>query len=111
FRALAALAARPDMVRRFGTAGLGATRYFSPESVTWAGGVHAATVEVDRDTGAVKLLAYHVVHDAGHEINPRLVEGQAQGGGVQGVGMALSEGLVYDQSGQLLTATLKAYAR
>jgi aerobic carbon-monoxide dehydrogenase large subunit len=109
FRALAALAVRPDVVRRLGDAGLSATRYFSPESVTWAGGVHAATVEVDRETGAVAVLAYHVVHDAGHEINPRLVEGQAHGGVVQGLGMATSEGIVYDEAGQLLTATLMDY--
>ncbi len=109
FRALAALAVRPDIVRRVGEAGLSATRYFSPESVTWAGGVHAATVEVDRDTGAVTVLAYHVVHDAGRELNPMLVEGQAQGGVVQGLGMATSEGIVYDQAGQLLTATFMDY--
>jgi CO/xanthine dehydrogenase Mo-binding subunit len=109
FRALAALAVRPDVVRRVGEAGLSATRYFSPESVTWAGGVHAATVEVDRDTGVVTVLAYHVIHDAGHEINPRLVEGQAHGGVVQGLGMATSEGIVYDGAGQLLTATLMDY--
>ena len=109
FRALAALAARPDVVRRVGDAGLSATRYFSPESVTWAGGVHAATVEVDRDTGAVTVLAYHVVHDAGRELNPMLVEGQAQGGVVQGLGMATSEGIVYDEAGQLLTATFMDY--
>ena len=109
FRALVALSVRPDVVRRLGEPGLGAVRYFSPESVTWAGGVHAATVEVDRDTGAVILLAYHVVHDAGREINPRLVEGQAHGGVAQGIGMALSEGIVYDESGQLLTGTLMDY--
>ncbi|HEY3189616.1 MAG TPA: molybdopterin cofactor-binding domain-containing protein, partial [Solirubrobacteraceae bacterium] len=109
FGALAALAVRPDIVRSLGEAGLSATRYFSPESVTWAGGVHAATVEVDRETGAVTVLGYHVVHDAGREINPRLVEGQAHGGVVQGLGMALSEGIVYDEAGQLLTATLMDY--
>jgi CO/xanthine dehydrogenase Mo-binding subunit len=109
FRALVALSARPDVVRRLGEPGLSATRYFSPESVTWAAGVHAVTVEVDRDTGAVTVLAYHVVHDAGREINPRLVEGQAHGGVAQGLGMALSEGIVYDGDGQLLTATLMDY--
>jgi CO/xanthine dehydrogenase Mo-binding subunit len=109
FKALVALAHRPDVVRRLGEPGLAATRYFSPESVTWAAGVHTATVEVDRDTGEVTVLAYHVVHDAGREINPRLVEGQAHGGAVQGIGMALSEGIVYDESGQLLTATLMDY--
>jgi len=100
---------RPDVVRRVGEAGLSATRYFSPESVTWAGGVHAATVEVDRDTAVVTVLAYHVVHDAGRELNPMLVEGQAQGGVVQGLGMATSEGIVYDEAGQLLTATFMDY--
>jgi aerobic carbon-monoxide dehydrogenase large subunit len=109
FRALVSLSSRPDVVRRLGEPGLSAIRYFSPESVTWAGGVHAATVEVDRETGATTVLAYHVVHDAGREINPRLVEGQAHGGVAQGVGMALSEGIVYDESGQLLTATLMDY--
>jgi aerobic carbon-monoxide dehydrogenase large subunit len=55
------------------------------------------------------VLGYHVIHDAGREINPRLVEGQAHGGVAQGVGMALSEGIVYDAQGQLLTATLMDY--
>jgi CO/xanthine dehydrogenase Mo-binding subunit len=109
FRALVSLSSRPDIVRRLGEPGLSAIRYFSPGSVTWAGGVHAATVEVDRETGAVTVLAYHVVHDAGREINPRLVEGQAHGGVAQGVGMALSESIVYDENGQLLTATLMDY--
>jgi aerobic carbon-monoxide dehydrogenase large subunit len=108
-KALVSIASRPDVVRRLGEPGLEAVRYFSPESVTWAGGVHAATVEVDRDTGATTVLAYHVVHDAGREINPRLVEGQAHGGVAQGIGMALSEGIVYDESGQLLTSTLMDY--
>lgn len=109
FKALVALSARPDLVRRLGEPGLGAIRYFSPASVTWAGGVHTAVVEVDRGTGDVTVLAYHVVHDAGREINPRLVAGQAHGGAVQGIGMALCEGIVYDESGQLLTATLMDY--
>ena len=57
----------------------------------------------------MRVLAYHVVHDAGREINPRLVEAQAQGGVVQGIGAALSEGVVYDATGQLLTGTLMEY--
>ena len=77
--------------------------------MTWASGAHAATVEVDRETGTVTVLGYHVVHDAGREINPRLVEGQAQGGVVQGIGAALSEGIVYDETGQLLTGSLMEY--
>ena len=107
---LAALAQRPDAVRALGEPGLSATRYQSPESVTWAAGVHVATVEVDPETGAVTVLGYHAVHDAGHEINPRIVEGQTQGGAVQGIGAALGEEIVYDASGQVLTGTLMEYA-
>ena len=107
---LAALAARPDVVRALGEPSLSATRYYSPERVTWASGVHAALVEVDRLTGVVSVLAYHVVHDAGHEINPRIVEGQTQGGVVQGIGAALGEEVIYDEGGQLLTRTLMDYA-
>jgi carbon-monoxide dehydrogenase large subunit len=107
---VAVLAQRPDIVRDLGEPGLTATRYVSPASVTWAAGVHVATVEVDRETGAVKVLGYHAVHDAGHEINPLIVEGQTHGGAVQGIGAALSEAIVYDASGQRLTRTLLDYA-
>jgi aerobic carbon-monoxide dehydrogenase large subunit len=107
--AVLAVANRPDIVRELGEPGLSATRYFSPESVTWAAGVHIATVEVDRETGRVDVLAYHAVHDAGHEINPLIVEGQTQGGAVQGIGAALSEAIVYDDAGQPLTGTLMEY--
>jgi carbon-monoxide dehydrogenase large subunit len=104
-----ALSHRADVVRDLGEAGLAATRYFNPESVTWAAGVHVATVEVDPETGRVDVLGYHAVHDAGHEINPLIVEGQTQGGAVQGIGAALSEAIVYDEAGQPLTATLMEY--
>jgi len=107
---LAQLAQRPDAVKVLGEPGLTATRYVSPESVTWASGVHVATVEVDGETGAVRVLAYQAVHDAGHEINPLVVEGQTQGGAVQGIGAALGEEIVYDASGQVLTGSLMDYA-
>jgi len=107
--ALHALSQRPDVVRDLGEPGLGATRYHSPESVTWASGIHVATVEVDADTGAVSVLSYCAAHDAGHEINPLVVAGQTQGGVVQGIGMALGEEVVYE-SGQTLTSTLMDYA-
>jgi carbon-monoxide dehydrogenase large subunit len=108
--AVHALSHRPDVVRETGEPGLAATRYHSPDSVTWASGVQVATVEVDRDTGAVTVLSYLAAHDAGHEINPMIVEGQTQGGCVQGIGMALGEEIVYDESGQVLTGTLMDYA-
>ncbi len=107
---LATVASRPDVVRALGEPFLVATRYYSPERVTWASGVHAALVEVDRLTGAVSVLAYHAVHDAGREINPRIVEGQTQGGAVQGIGAALGEEIIYDERGQPLTRTLMDYA-
>jgi carbon-monoxide dehydrogenase large subunit len=58
----------------------------------------------------VSVLSYHAVHDAGHEINPRIVQGQTQGGVAQGMGAALGEEIVYDERGQLLTRTLLEYA-
>jgi carbon-monoxide dehydrogenase large subunit len=108
--ALHALSLRPDVVRDVGEPGLSATRYESPERVTWASGVHVAIVEIDPETGAVSLLAYHAVHDAGHEINPMIVAGQTHGGAVQGIGMALHEEIVYDETGQPVTGTLMDYA-
>ena len=106
---LAALAHRPDVVRELGEPGLSATRWFSPESVTWAAGVHVAEVEVDAATGRVDVLAYHAAHDAGHELNPMIVAGQTHGGAVQGIGAGLSEAIVYDDAGQPLTGSLMEY--
>jgi CO/xanthine dehydrogenase Mo-binding subunit len=67
--------------------------------------MHAAIVETDPDTAEIKILRYCVVHDCGTLINPRIVEGQIHGGVAQGVGGALYERMVYDQSGQLLNAS------
>ena len=60
-------------------------------------GTHATDVEVDTDTGEVKVLRYVAVHDVGRAINPMRVEGQIQGGAMQGIGYALSEEMVYDE--------------
>jgi CO/xanthine dehydrogenase Mo-binding subunit len=67
------------------------------------------TVEVDAETGQVKILRYIVVEDCGTIINPLVVDGQIQGGVAQGIGAALYEQLVYDESGQFLTGTLMDY--
>jgi carbon-monoxide dehydrogenase large subunit len=72
-----------------------------------APGLHACALEVDVETGALRLLKYVAVHDCGRPINPMVVEGQLHGGIAQGIGTALSEELVHD--GQLLTATLMDY--
>jgi carbon-monoxide dehydrogenase large subunit len=88
---------------------LEATRYFEPPTVTYANAVHAAVVDVDVETGVVRLLHYVVVHDCGRVINPLIVDGQVVGGVAQGIGAALLEELRYDTSGQLLTASLMDY--
>ncbi|MGH7392234.1 MAG: xanthine dehydrogenase family protein molybdopterin-binding subunit, partial [Candidatus Rokuibacteriota bacterium] len=90
--------------------GLEATVYFDPPGPTFSGAVHVALVEVDRDTGRVAVRRYALVEDCGPLINPMLVEGQIHGAVAQGLGEALMERLVYDDRGQLLTATLMDYA-
>jgi len=89
--------------------GLEATRAFSP-TTTFSYGTHLAVVEVDPETGQVKLLRYLVVEDCGPMINPTIVEGQIAGGVAQGIGIALLEELVYDGSGQLVTGSFLDYA-
>ena len=89
--------------------GLEATFYFVPKTVTWANAAHVAVIEVDIETGKIKLLDYVVAHDAGNLINPLLVEGQIHGGVAQGIGAALYEEISYDQSGQLLSGSFMNY--
>jgi carbon-monoxide dehydrogenase large subunit len=73
-------------------------------------GCHIAEVEVDPETGAVDVVRYTFVNDFGVVINPLLVDGQAHGGIVQGIGQALRECTVYDGEGQLLTGSYMDYA-
>ena len=87
-----------------------ASAYHHVPTVTYASAVHVAEVEVDVATGGVKLLRYIVAHDCGRVINPIIVEGQVHGGVAQGVGGALFEEMVYDETGQLLTGSLMDYA-
>jgi len=89
--------------------GLEASRYFAPPRGTFPNGVHAAIIEVDIETGMLKVLKYVVVHDCGRIINPMILEGQIRGGVAQGLGGAFYEKLVYDESGQLLTQTFMDY--
>jgi carbon-monoxide dehydrogenase large subunit len=90
--------------------GLEATRFYDPIRGTFAAGSQAAIVEVHHDTGVVAILRYVCVEDTGRVINPAIVEGQVQGAIAQGIGGALSEHLVYDSAGQLLTGTFMEYA-
>jgi len=107
---VAQAAVRSKALREVGEPGLNACTYFYPDTVTWAFGMQAAAVEVDVDTGAVRLCAYAIVHDPGRAVNPAIVEGQLQGGAAQGIGAGLLEAVVYDAADQLLTASLMDYA-
>jgi carbon-monoxide dehydrogenase large subunit len=73
-------------------------------------GCHVCELEVDPDTGVVTIDRYLMVNDFGTIINPMLVEGQAHGGVVQGIGQALMEHAIYDEDGQLLTGSFMDYA-
>jgi aerobic carbon-monoxide dehydrogenase large subunit len=85
-----------------------ATRFMMPE-MTVPSGAHAAVVEVDRQTGRVRVLRYVAVDDCGRVINPLLVEGQVHGSLAQGLGQALFEEAAYGRDCQLLTASLLDY--
>jgi len=82
---------------------------FDPPDTVFPFGAHLAYVEVDAETGSVKLLRYVAVDDCGPVINPMIVDGQLHGAIAQGVAQALYEGVVYDRDGQLLTGNLTTY--
>jgi len=90
--------------------GLEEQAFYDPVNFTFPAGAHVAEVEIDPDTGMVKLASYIAVDDVGTVINPMIVEGQIHGGVVQGVGQALFEDCVYDpESGQLLSGSFMDY--
>jgi aerobic carbon-monoxide dehydrogenase large subunit len=76
---------------------------------SWSGGTHLCHVEIDLDTGAVKILRYLVVEDCGRMINPAIVEGQVRGGVAQGVGEVLFEWSAYDDEANYLAGTFMDY--
>jgi len=90
--------------------GLEATDFFRPVQLVYPFGAHVAVVEVDRDSGAVRLRDYVSVDDCGVRISPTLVAGQVHGGLAQGIAQALWEELVYADDGQLTTGSLMDYA-
>ena len=90
--------------------GLDATTFFEPTNFTFPFGAHVCVVELDAETGDVKLRNYFAVDDCGNAINPLLIDGQVHGGIVQAVGQALFEETVYDSEGQLITGELTDYA-
>lgn len=91
--------------------GLESTHTRNPDTYTYPNGCHIVEVEVDPDTGDVRIDRYTIVDDFGRTMNPLLAEGQIHGGTVQGVGQALLEHAVYDpESAQLLTGSFTDYA-
>ena len=102
-------AAADGHLRADGAPGLDATAVYEPENNTYPYGTHLCEVEVDPDTGAVRIVAYTAVHDFGRVLNPLLLAGQVHGGLAQGLGQALLEHTVYDGEGQLLSGSFMDY--
>jgi carbon-monoxide dehydrogenase large subunit len=90
--------------------GLEATSFYDPVNFTFPFGAHVAVVDVDVETGDVKLLKYVAVDDVGRVINPMIVDGMVHGGIAQGVGQALWEHGAYSADGHLLSQTMMEYA-
>jgi aerobic carbon-monoxide dehydrogenase large subunit len=91
------------------TPGLSANESYTPKASTYPNGTHVCEVEVDPDTGVVRVERYTVVDDFGEVVNPMLLEGQVHGGVAQGIGQALYERCVYDAEAQLVSGSLMDY--
>ncbi len=103
---LAELARRPGAANK-----LQASDAFAPWAATFPNGTHLTEVEIDPETGAIRIVSYVVVDDFGVTLNPLLLAGQVHGGTAQGIGQALLERAIYDAaSGQLVTGSLMDYA-
>ena len=89
--------------------GLDENAFYDPLNFSYPAGCHICEVEIDPETGTVDIASFTAVDDVGRVINPMIVEGQVHGGVAQGVGQALLEGCVYDDSGQLLTGSYMDY--
>ncbi len=89
--------------------GISEEDFFATDKRPFPYGVHIAVVEVDRETGVVKILDYLVTEDVGRKINPMIIEGQMAGGLAQGIGGALLEEFAYDDDGQPLATSLMDY--
>jgi carbon-monoxide dehydrogenase large subunit len=89
--------------------GLDFSSFYDPTNFTYPFGCHIAIVEVDKETGEVKLKRFIAVDDVGNIINPMIVEGQIHGGLAQGIGQALFEGAEYDENGQLTNGSFMDY--
>ena len=109
FEDTAARAAADGHVRSDRAPGLEAVAVYEPTNNTYPYGTHLCEVQVDPETGAVRIVAYTAVHDFGQVLNPLLLAGQVHGGLAQGLGQALLEHTVYDGEGQLLSGSFMDY--
>ena len=89
--------------------GLDETAFYDPKNFTYPAGAHVVEVEIDPDTGVVEVVGVACADDVGTVINPMIVDGQMHGGLAQGIGQALWEHAVYDESGQLVTGSYMNY--
>lgn len=109
FAELARLAAPGSALPIGVNPGISAEAFFEAEHMNYPYGVHIAMVEIDQETGFVKILKYLIAYDVGRAINPMLVEGQLVGGMAQGLGGAMLEEFAYDSDGQLLSGSFMDY--
>ena len=89
--------------------GLSEKAFYDPQNFTYPAGTHIAEVEIDKETGVVRLVNFVAVDDFGTVINPMIVDGQVHGGVAQGAGQALLEHGIYDGDGQLVTGSYMDY--
>ena len=89
--------------------GIDFTSFYDPTNFTYPFGAHIAVVEVDKDTGKVRLERFVACDDVGNVINPMIVDGQLHGGIAHGIGQALFEEAIYDESGQLISGSFMDY--
>src|SRR5487761_653897 len=109
FRKVASYAYAPPVLPSGLEPALYAYSVYVPSAYAFPFGTHVAVVDIEADTGLIKVLDYTAVDDVGNVINPLVVEGQVHGGVIQGLGQALLETVKYDEQGQLLTASFMDY--
>jgi aerobic carbon-monoxide dehydrogenase large subunit len=100
----------PDKIPEDMEPGLEETAFYDPANFVFPFGAHACVVDLDPETGKVKVVRYVAVDDCGPAINPMIIDGQVHGGVVHGIGQALYERIHFDEHGQLVTGTFVDYA-
>jgi carbon-monoxide dehydrogenase large subunit len=101
---------QPELMPEGTEPGLEETSFYDPANFVFPFGAHACIVDVEEDTGKVKVVRYVAVDDCGPAINPMIVDGQVHGGIAHAIGQALYEHVMYDEDGQLVTGTFVDYA-